>query len=115
TTAPASSVNLINGAQACNVFWQVGSSATFGTNSSFAGSVMALASVTATTGASINGRLLARTGAVTLDTSPVTRPTCTAPVVAPTPTPTPIITPAPAPTPLPVVAPTVAPSPLIAP
>ncbi|WP_436762874.1 ice-binding family protein [Streptosporangium sp. V21-05] len=93
-TASASTVNLINGAQACNVFWQVGSSATLGTGSSFAGNILALTSITATTGAVIDGRLLARNGAVTLDTNTVTRSLCAAPVsretstalaVAPTP------------------------------
>ena len=83
TTASTSRVNLINGAQACNVFWQVNSSATLGTNSNFAGSVLALTSITATTGAVINGRMLARTGAVTLDTNSVSRPSCAAPVVPP--------------------------------
>jgi hypothetical protein len=108
TTAPASRINLINGAQACNVFWEVGSSATLGTNSTFVGSVMALTSITATTGASISGRVLARNGAVTLDTNNVTRPVCSAAVVTPTPvviTPTPVIPVTPAPTPV-VVTPT---------
>ncbi|MER5647340.1 ice-binding family protein [Streptosporangium sp. NPDC002524] len=75
-TASASSVNLINGAQACNVFWQVGSSATLGTGSSFAGNILALTSITATTGVNVNGRLLARNGAVTLDTNLVTFANC---------------------------------------
>jgi len=79
-TASASTVALIGAAQACNVFWQVGSSATLGTNSVFVGTVLALTSVTATTGASIAGRLLARNAAVTLDTNTVTRPTCAASV-----------------------------------
>ncbi len=94
TTASASRVNLINGAQACNVFWQIGSSATLGTNSTFVGTILALASVTVNTGASVSGRVLARTGAVTLDTSPISRPTCAAPAVVSvpvTPTSTPII------------------------
>jgi hypothetical protein len=75
-TAGASSVVLIGEAQACNVFWQVGSSATFGTNSSFAGSVLALTSITATTGASFRGQLLARNGAVTLDGNTVINDSC---------------------------------------
>ncbi|MEU4833345.1 ice-binding family protein [Streptosporangium sp. NPDC023615] len=78
TTASASTVNLINGAQACNVFWQVGSSATLGTGSDFAGNILALASITATTGVTVDGRLLARSGAVTLDTNTVTRSLCAA-------------------------------------
>ena len=73
TTASGSSVNLINGAQACNVFWQVGSSATLGTGSSFRGTILALTSITVTTGVTIDGRVLARNGAVTLDTDTITR------------------------------------------
>ncbi len=77
-TASASSVSLINGAQACNVFWQVGSSATLGTNSSLMGNILALTSITLTTGATVEGRVLARNGAVTLDTNTITRAVCTA-------------------------------------
>jgi HD-GYP domain-containing protein (c-di-GMP phosphodiesterase class II) len=73
TTASASHVKLINGANAANVFWQVGSSATLGTNSVLRGNVLALASITVTTGATVDGRMLARTGAVTLDTDTITR------------------------------------------
>ena len=76
TTASASTVALINGASPCNVFWQVGSSATLGTNSNFTGTILAQASITATTGTIIAGRALARTGAVTLDTNTITRPQC---------------------------------------
>jgi len=72
-TASASRVRLVNGAQASNVFWLVGSSATLGTYSVLRGNVLALASITVTTGATVDGRLLARTGAVTLDTNVVTR------------------------------------------
>lgn len=75
-TASASSVILINGAAPCNVFWQVGSSATLGTNSMFVGTVLALTSVTAGTGATVQGRLLARNGAVTLDNNNVTPANC---------------------------------------
>jgi LPXTG-motif cell wall-anchored protein len=87
TTAGSSVVSLINGAQPCNVFWQVGSSATFGTSSDFTGHVFALTSITATTGATFKGQLLARDGAVTLDTNTITNDVCAA-VVTPTPTPT---------------------------
>jgi hypothetical protein len=76
TTASASNVNLVNGAQACNVFWQVGSSATLGTASSFRGSILALSSITVTTGATVDGRVLARNAAVTLDTNTITRSRC---------------------------------------
>ena len=72
TTASASSVVLTNGGSAGNVFWQVGSSATLGTGTSFAGNILAMASITATTGVRVNGRALARNGAVTLDTNAVT-------------------------------------------
>ncbi len=59
---------------ASNVCWLVGSSATLGTNCHLAGTVMAYASITATTGVSITGRLLAKTAAVTLDNNMVTLP-----------------------------------------
>ena len=71
TTASNSQVNLIGGATAANVFWQVGSSATLGTNSSFSGIILALTSITVTTNASLNGKALARNGAVTLDSNGV--------------------------------------------
>jgi hypothetical protein len=75
-TGSNTSVQLINGAQACNVFWQVGSSATLGTGTRFVGTVMALASITANTAATIHGRLLAQTAAVTLDTNTITTSNC---------------------------------------
>ncbi|WP_081887966.1 ice-binding family protein [Verrucomicrobium sp. BvORR034] len=75
-TASNSSVVIINGGQACHIFWQVGSSATLGTNSTFQGNVLALTSITATTGASVTGRLLARNGAVTLDTNEIIKAIC---------------------------------------
>ncbi len=74
TTASASSVHLINGAQAENVFWQIGSSATLGTDTGFAGTILADASITLTTGADLVGRALALKGAVTLDDNTVTVP-----------------------------------------
>jgi hypothetical protein len=72
-TASASAVKLVNGAKAANVFWQVGSSATLGTYSTFRGNIMALASITVTTGVTMHGRALALTAAVTLDTDTITR------------------------------------------
>jgi len=66
TTASNSSVVLAKGATAGNVFWQVGSSATLGTNTAFEGSILANISDTITTGASVTGRIFAMTGAVTL-------------------------------------------------
>ncbi|MEU4526056.1 ice-binding family protein, partial [Amycolatopsis sp. NPDC024027] len=83
-TASASNVNLINGAQACHVYWQVGSSATLGTNSNFVGTIMALTSITVTTGTVVAGRALARNGQVSLDNNTFTIPQC-----ATTPTTTP--------------------------
>jgi hypothetical protein len=71
-----SKVILTGGALAHDVFWQIGSSATLGTGSTFAGTIMANVSITAGTGAVLNGRALARTGAVTLDSNPVTVPPC---------------------------------------
>jgi len=75
-TGSNTTVLLVNGAQACNVFWQVGSSATLGTGTRFVGTVMASASITANTAATIHGRLLAQTGAVTLDTNTITTSNC---------------------------------------
>jgi hypothetical protein len=85
TTASGSRIVLINGAQACNVFWKVGSSATLGTGSAFVGSVIALTSITVTTGVSVDGRVLARNGAVTLDTDTITSSSCAKPPAATTP------------------------------
>lgn len=76
TTGTGSTVLLTNGAQECNVFWQVGSSATLGTGSVFVGNILAFTSISVTTGATVHGRALARNGAVTLDTNVFTRPTC---------------------------------------
>ncbi|MDQ1662871.1 MAG: hypothetical protein QOJ68_2851 [Blastococcus sp.] len=80
TTASASSVVLLNGAQACHVFWQVGSSATLGTTTRFRGNLLAMTSISLDTGATVEGRVLARNGAVSLDTNVITRPGCAAPV-----------------------------------
>ena len=76
-TDSASSVILTGDAQACNVFWQVGSSATLGTGSAFQGNILALTSITVTTGDTITGRALARNGAVTLDDDTIIVPSCT--------------------------------------
>ncbi|MGC0401827.1 hypothetical protein RKD27_004471 [Streptomyces sp. SAI-126] len=83
TAAENSTVSLVNGASPCNVFWQVGSSATLGTHTSFVGTILANASISATTGATINGRLLADAGgtgdgAVTLDTNRIFLGPCAA-------------------------------------
>jgi len=78
TTASSSRVTLINGAQPCDVFWQVGSSATLGTSTTFVGNILANTSITMTTGATLNGRALAgavtSSGAVTLDTNRIIQP-----------------------------------------
>ena len=73
-TGAGSQVFLINGAQASNIFWQVGSSATLGAGSQFEGSILAQESITLTTGASLTGRDLALTGAVTTDNNLVMVP-----------------------------------------
>jgi hypothetical protein len=75
-TGSNTTVSLINGAQACNVFWQVGSSATLGTGTHFVGTVMAAESITANTDATIHGRLLAQTAAVTLEANTITTSNC---------------------------------------
>ncbi|HEY0232138.1 MAG TPA: ice-binding family protein [Dokdonella sp.] len=72
TTASNANVVIINGGTDCNVFWQVGSSATLGTTTAFIGNILALTSITLTTGTSVSGRVLARNGAVTMDSNDVT-------------------------------------------
>jgi len=69
-SASNSAVITINAADDCNVYWQVGSSATLGTDSAFQGNILATASITMNTRASlIGGRALALNGAVTLDSN----------------------------------------------
>lgn len=89
-TASSSRVALIGAAQPCNVFWQVGSSATIGTGTAFVGTVMALTSITLQTGATVRGRMLARNGQVALDNNTFVRPACdlTVPSSSPSSTPT---------------------------
>lgn len=74
TTASSAQVALINSAQANNIFWQVGSSATIGSSTNFKGTIMALASITLDSGATLQGRALANTAAVTLNGNTVTAP-----------------------------------------
>jgi cytoskeletal protein CcmA (bactofilin family) len=74
TTTTGRKVILAGGAKAANIIWQVGSSATLGVSSVFKGNILAMASITVNTGASVEGRLLARAGAVTLDTNVVLMP-----------------------------------------
>lgn len=75
TTGSASHVNLINGAQPCNVFWKL-DTATLGTNSTFVGTILALTSISVQTGTTVEGRALARNGQVSLDTNTFTTPAC---------------------------------------
>jgi cell division septation protein DedD len=88
-TAPDSKVALINGASACNVYWQVGSSATLDTGTSFKGTIMALTSITLNNGATLQGRALARNGAVTMDHNTINSSACAVPSPTPTPVPSP--------------------------
>jgi hypothetical protein len=82
-TAPGATVSLINGAQPCNVFWQVGSNAALDTTTTFVGTIMANTSISLNNGASIAGRALARTGQVSLINNQITAPTtCNAVTVA---------------------------------
>ncbi len=76
TTASSSSVRVINGGTACNVFWRVGSSATLGTTTKFVGNILALTSIALQNGASVSGRALARNGEVTMDTNNVSIQGC---------------------------------------
>ena len=90
TTAVSSTVVLTNGAQPANIFWQVGSSATLGTSSVFSGNILAQASISLGTGATLQGRALARTGAVTLLSNTISTPASAAPPPA-TPAPSSLI------------------------
>jgi len=76
TTASNASVQIINSGNLCNVYWQVGSSATIGTGTTFRGSIIALTSITLTTGVSVIGRTLARNGAVTMDSNTLSAASC---------------------------------------
>jgi len=78
TTFSNSKVELINGAQACNVFWQVGSSAVLGSGTSFIGDILADQSITDNGGSSVTGRFLARISAVTLNNTTIAKSTCAA-------------------------------------
>jgi type VI secretion system secreted protein VgrG len=75
-TKPYSQVKLVNGARACNVFWQVGSSTTLGVDSTFRGNILTQVSTTLNHGATLEGSALSLTGAVTMDSNTIKRPTC---------------------------------------
>jgi hypothetical protein len=75
TIVAGNEVILINGAKASNIYWQVGTSATLGANTVMAGTVMVDQSVTLNAAARVDGRVLARAGAVTMDTNPIVSPT----------------------------------------
>ncbi len=84
TTSSGASVTVINGGanyDESNVFWQLGSSATLGAGTAFTGQLLAYASVTMVTGATLNGSAMALTGAVTLDGNTVTSPPLAGPPV----------------------------------
>ncbi len=74
-TSPGSSVT---GGDPCNVWWRIGSSATLDTTTAFVGSIFALTDITMNTGATLNGRVLAQTGQVTLQSNTITGPICAA-------------------------------------
>jgi type VI secretion system secreted protein VgrG len=86
-TASSSVVSLLGNASACNVYWQVGSSATLGTDSTFTGNIFALTSIQVQTAVTVEGRVFARNASVTLDTDTITRPICAAPTTPPATTP----------------------------
>ena len=85
---PGASVNLTNGAQACNVFWQVASSASLNDGAHFIGTIMARAAITLAAGATVEGRVLALgpDADITLISNTITRPVCAAPTTPTTPT-----------------------------
>jgi hypothetical protein len=74
TTTAGRQVILSGGAKSTNVYWQVGSSATLGTTTIFQGTIMADQAITLNTGATLNGRALARIAAITLDSNTIVKP-----------------------------------------
>lgn len=112
-TASSSSVRFVNGGQPCNVFWQVTSSATLGSGSSFAGTILALTSITMNSGVTMDGRALARNGTVTLISDTITRSTCSPAAPSPTASPTagPTASPTATPSATPIAQPTAGPTP----
>jgi type VI secretion system secreted protein VgrG len=113
-TAASSSITFSGGAQACNVFWQIGSAATLGASSSFAGTILAHDTISVGNGVTVNGRLLAgaqasHAGAITLIMDTIIRSDCAA-APAPTPTAAPVATPTAAPAATPTAAPVATPT-----
>ena len=106
-TASSSSIRFVNGGQPCNVFWQVTSSATLGSGSSFVGTILALTSITMNDGVTMDGRALARNGNVTLINDTIMRSTCSTSTPTPSPTaaPSPTASPTAAPSPTPIATP----------
>jgi type VI secretion system secreted protein VgrG len=91
-TSSGSTVSVINGGSACAVEWQVSSSATIGSGTTFVGNILALTSISLGTGATLNGRALARNGAVTLDANTISNAGCLAAGQVPPPFPGPVPT-----------------------
>jgi hypothetical protein len=121
-TDSTGNVALIRGAQACNVFWKIGSAATLAANSTFRGTVLAHDDISLGDGVTVDGRLLAGAqpsgaGAVTLIHDTISRPTCLTPTPSPTPTGTvgPTSTPTPSLSPTGTVGPTSTPTPSLSP
>lgn len=96
-TGTSSTVTLTGGAQACNVFWQIGSSATLGASSTISGHVIALASISTGLGSTVTGQLIATTGAITLGGTTITNTGCVTPAPTPAPTSAPVVVAVPAP------------------
>lgn len=82
TLITSGTANIVGG-DACNVWWRVVSSATLGSGTSLIGNILALASITFVSGANLNGRAMAQTGAVTLDTNIISGSSCIAPLTSP--------------------------------
>ena len=115
TTASDSAVVFLDGAASCNVYWQIADAAVLGSGTDFVGTVMASTSISMDTGATLQGRALAQTGAVTLDTNTITAPVCDTVTTPPTDTPTPTVTPTATETPTVTGSPTGTPVPTVAP
>ncbi len=78
STAASSQINLVNGGQACNVYWQVGSTTSLGASSSFKGSILSNSNFVGGAGATVLGRILSLHGSIALNANTVTKPSCVA-------------------------------------